>query len=105
MQYHKFLAQLRQRGRPEDKDQADATAEIVLAALGQRLAGNEPHDLASQLPAELEQPLLQHNGEAEVINDVDDFFRRVADREDPGTTPEQAQGSRADTRQCSDVTA
>lgn len=90
MQYQEFLAQLRQHGGPQDKDQADATVKIVLATLGQRLAGNEPQDLAAQLPAELKQPLLQHNGEAEVIDDVDDFLRRVADREGPGTTPEQA---------------
>ncbi|MGW0891575.1 DUF2267 domain-containing protein [Saccharopolyspora sp. NPDC002578] len=90
MQYQEFLAQLRRHGGPQDEDQADATIKIVLATLGQRLAGNEPHDLAAQLPTELKQPLLQHNGDAEVIDDVDDFLRRVADRESPGTTPEQA---------------
>ncbi|GAB2649543.1 hypothetical protein GCM10027271_04010 [Saccharopolyspora gloriosae] len=90
MQYKEFLAHLRQHGGPQDDDQADAAVKVVLATLGQRLAGNEPHDLAAQLPTELKQPLLQHNGEAEVIDDVDDFLRRVADREGPGTTPERA---------------
>lgn len=96
MQYYEFLAELQRRGGPAERDQADATAKSVLAALGQRLKGNEPRDLADQLPQELQEPLLQHTGEVEIGDDVDDFLRRVADRQGPGADPELAlQYSRA----------
>lgn len=45
------VTHLGQRGGPVDHEHADAAAKQIRAALGQRLAGNEPHDLASQLPA------------------------------------------------------
>jgi uncharacterized protein (DUF2267 family) len=90
MQYGDFIAEFRRRGGPTEFAEADSTVRIVLTILGQRLAGNEPLDLASQLPAELKEPLLQHAGAAEIGDDVDDFARRVADREGPDCDPEQA---------------
>ncbi|WP_046468818.1 DUF2267 domain-containing protein [Allosalinactinospora lopnorensis] len=92
MQYDEFIAHLRRNSDISTREEADTAARIVLATLGQRLAGNEPRDLASQLPPELQEPLLQHVGPAEVPDDVDDFLRRVADREGPGTSPDQALG-------------
>lgn len=62
----------------------------MLATLGQRLAGQEANDLASQLPVELQATLTQHTGPAEIGDDVDDFCRRVAEREGRDCTPEQA---------------
>ena len=64
MQYQEFLAHLRQHGGPQDEDRADAAVKVVLATLGQRLAGNEPRDLAAQLPAELpaEEPVADVEG-------------------------------------------
>lgn len=95
MQYDQFLKRLGQVGGPADRGQADAVAKVVLATLGQRLTGNEPTDLASQLPPELKDPLQEHAGQSEQIGDVDDFLRRVADREGPGSNPDVA---RAHTR-------
>lgn len=63
---------------------ADQASKIVLATLGQRLAGREPHNLASQLPQELQHPLTQHTGTAETGDDLDEFLRRVSDREGRG---------------------
>lgn len=91
MKYDEFLSKVSKHGGPGDREHAEQASKIVLAALGQRLTGNEPRDLAGQLPPELKEPLLQHNvGEAEIGDDLDDFLRRVADREGRGCDPEQA---------------
>lgn len=91
MTYEEFLKSVRTHGGPGDNVHADAAAKQVLAALGQRLTGNEPRNLASQLPPELQEPLLQHNvGEAEIGDELDDFLRRIADREGYGCSPEDA---------------
>lgn len=90
MKYDEFLNQVRQRGGPVEREHADAAAKQILAALGQRLVGNEPHDLASQLPAELKDPLLRRTGDAEIGDELDDFLRRVADREGHGCSSEEA---------------
>lgn len=90
MKYDEFLTRVQQRGGPDDREHADAAAKLILAALGQRLVGNEPHDLASQLPAELQDPLLRPTGEAETGDDLDDFLRRIADREGRDCDTEQA---------------
>lgn len=90
MKYDEFLTQVGQRGGPVEREHADAAAKQILAALGQRLAGNEPHDFASQLPSELQDPLLRPTSKAEIGDDLDDFLRRVADREGHGCDTEQA---------------
>lgn len=90
MKYDEFLTRVSQRGGPVEHEHADAAAKQVLVALGQRLAGNEPHDLASQLPGELQAPLLRPTSAAEIGDDLDDFLRRVADREGRGCDTEEA---------------
>ena len=90
MNYDEFLTAVAENGGPTDREHADEAARTVLADLGKRLAGNEPHDLASQLPRELQQPLLEHNGEQETGDDLDAFLRRVADHEGRGCDPEEA---------------
>ncbi len=90
MKYDQFLAVVSEQSGVNDRDHADQAAKIVLATIGQRLAGHEPRDLASQLPQELQGPLLQHVGADETGDDLDDFLRRVADREGRGCSPEQA---------------
>lgn len=90
MQYQEFLRQVREHGGPSETEHADAAAKQILAALGQRLAGNEPHDLASQLPAELQEPLLRPTAQAEIGDDLDAFLHRVADREGRGCGTDEA---------------
>lgn len=90
MTYEEFLAAVRQHGGPGDNAHADQASRIVLASLGKRLAGGEPRDLASQLPTELQDPLLEHDGGAETSDDLDEFLRRVAEKEGYGCSPEQA---------------
>lgn len=91
MNYDEFVAEVGKHGGPSEREHADQAAKIVLATLGQRLAGREPHNLASQLPSELQHPLLQHDGvAAEIGDDLDAFLRRVSDREGRGCSTEQA---------------
>ncbi|SFD63569.1 Uncharacterized conserved protein, DUF2267 family [Actinopolyspora alba] len=90
MRYHEFLGAVERHGGPTEREHADQASKIVLATIGQRLAGQEPRDLASQLPPELQEPLLQHTGGDEIGDDLDDFLRRVADREGRGCDPETA---------------
>lgn len=93
MKYDEFLKQVGTLGGPTEKAHADEASRLVLATLGQRLAGREPHNLASQLPVELQEPLLRHDGAAETVDDVDDvddFLRRIADHEGRGCSTEDA---------------
>lgn len=80
MQYHEFVSRLGQRDGIDNPEQVSS---VVLEELGRRLAGQEPSQLAAQLPAELKQPLNKHTGAADKF-DVDEFFRRIADREGSG---------------------
>lgn len=89
MQYGEFIKRVSEQGGPADTEHARHATTVVLEVLGQRLAGAEPSNLAAQLPEELKEPLSSHTGQAESF-DVDEFFRRVADREGRGCSPEQA---------------
>jgi uncharacterized protein (DUF2267 family) len=73
----------------DDRGHADSIVVGTLELIGQRLAGHEPTNLAAQLPGELQEPLTRHAGAAETF-DVDEFLRRLADREGHGVDPEQA---------------
>ncbi len=90
MRHDEFLVKVGEHGGPTDRDHADRATRVVLEDLGKRLQGNEPRDLAAQLPAELQEPLLRHVGAAETDDDVDAFLRRVAEHEGHGCDPEQA---------------
>lgn len=89
MQYQDFIAQVRERGGFDSPDHAEQATTATLTVLGQRLAGGEPHNLASQLPGELQPLLTQHTGAGESF-DVDTFFRRVAGEEGRNCTPDDA---------------
>lgn len=89
MQYDEFINDVRDRGALADREHARQATTATLEVLGERLAGGEPSDLSAQLPAELKPLLDQHEGSAQTF-DVDDFFRRIADREGQGCGSEQA---------------
>jgi uncharacterized protein (DUF2267 family) len=89
MRYDEFLARVADYGGPVDRARAEQTTVATLELLGQRVAGQEPSNLAAQLPAEMKNPLTRHVGAAETF-DVDEFLRRLADREGVGCEPEQA---------------
>lgn len=90
MNYDEFLATVRRRTALPDNAEAEQTTRIVLSTLGQRLAGQEPRDLADQLPEQLKDPLLERTGSAENRDNFDDFLERIADQEGPGSNPDLA---------------
>lgn len=92
MNYGEFVNTVIERGGPSDREAAQQVTQTVLADLGQRLTGDEAQDLAAQLPEELKQPVTEHVAAEPVVDDVDDFLRRVADHLGEGTDPDQARG-------------
>jgi uncharacterized protein (DUF2267 family) len=88
MQYGEFMKDVRERAGV-DEDRAEKAVRATLNTLAQRLAGGEPHDLASQLPEELRETVELTTGEGAGIRwDADEFVAKVAARE--GCSPEQA---------------
>jgi uncharacterized protein (DUF2267 family) len=69
------------------RESAERAAQATLQTLGERIAAGEARDLAEQLPVELA-PWVATSGDAERF-DVDEFLRRVAERE--GVDVESAQ--------------
>ena len=51
--YDEFIKQVQGRGHVESREEAERATRATLQTLAERLAGGEPHDLASQLPPEL----------------------------------------------------
>ncbi|MDP8978330.1 MAG: DUF2267 domain-containing protein [Actinomycetota bacterium] len=88
MKFDQFVKEVRTRAGLDSTEHAEKAARATLSVLGERLAGGEPGDLASQLPPEIADALgPQSPGES---FDVDEFYRRVADSEGTGCTPGQA---------------
>ena len=88
MNYGEFMKDVRER-TGLDKQQAERAVRATLNTLAQRLAGGEPHDLASQLPEELKETVeLTADAGAGVRWHADDFVAKVAERE--GCPPARA---------------
>jgi uncharacterized protein (DUF2267 family) len=76
MKHGEFIKHVHERaGVP--KDLAEKLTRVTLETLADRLAGGEPHDLASQLPQELQDYVRPRTKIAERFG-VDEFVNRVA---------------------------
>lgn len=71
-----------------DSDHAADATRGTLSVLGTRLAGAEPGNLAAQLPAGIAEA-LPAAGPRQTFG-VEEFYRRVADEEGRGCTPDGA---------------
>lgn len=80
MKFSEFIGQVQSRGRMASEDEALKATRATLEVLGQRLAGGEPRNLAAQLPEEIARFLGGDGGAGERF-DLDEFFRRVSERE------------------------
>jgi uncharacterized protein (DUF2267 family) len=89
MQYDEFITRVNESGGIADRGHAETAIAATLEVLGQRLSGGEASDLAAQLPTELKGLLDAQQGDAEGFG-VDEFLRRVAEREARGCGPDQA---------------
>jgi uncharacterized protein (DUF2267 family) len=82
MTYDEFLGQVRQRAHLSSNEKAERATRVVLETLAERLAGEEPLDLASQLPPEIGRPLERECAGVGNPFSVDDFFQLVSIREE-----------------------
>jgi uncharacterized protein (DUF2267 family) len=83
--YERFITTVQQAANLA-RDDAERATEAVLTTLAERIAEGEARDLAVELPPELA-PHLGQKGPAQRF-DIDEFLRRVAERE--GVDPETA---------------
>ncbi|WP_255357222.1 DUF2267 domain-containing protein [Sciscionella sediminilitoris] len=74
-------------GLSDDEHARNAT-EATLTVLGQRLAGNEPADLAAQLPPSVAEALPESGGRGTF--GLEEFYRRAGDAEGRGCTQDAA---------------
>jgi uncharacterized protein (DUF2267 family) len=88
MQEHEFVSAVKESLGLPDNQSAERAVRATLTVLGQRLAGGEAKDLASQLPAGIKDA-LPDEGAGERF-DVDTFYQRIAEQEGDGVTVAQA---------------
>jgi uncharacterized protein (DUF2267 family) len=77
--YERFITTIEQRAGIS-WEKAERAASATLSTLGERIASGEARDLARELPADIGRWLLDAPGDAEPFG-VDEFVRRVAERE------------------------
>jgi uncharacterized protein (DUF2267 family) len=81
MKYHEFIKEVQERGHMASREEAEEATRATLGPLSGRLAGGEPHDLASQLPPELAEYVRYDEEQKSDPFSLDEFFRRVAEKE------------------------
>jgi len=84
VQYEVFLNKVQDRIGPTQPDDARRAIIATLETLGERISGGEANDLAEQLPEELKEPLQQAGEDNEEFS-LDEFLRRLSEREDVET--------------------
>ena len=74
-----FVARVREMGELGSNDEAERAIKATLRTLKERLAGNEPDNLAAQLPGDLANPLRGEGGREDFA--LAEFYRRVGEKE------------------------
>jgi|SRR5215213_7878690 len=86
MKGEQFIAEVKNLAELDTNEDAQKAVRATLETLRERLAGNEPADLAAQLPPEIA-PFVEGAGGREAFS-VQGFYERVAHKE--GTKSEEA---------------
>jgi uncharacterized protein (DUF2267 family) len=86
MKGEQFIAEVKNLAELDSNEDAQKTIRATFETLRERLAGNEPADLAAQLPQEIA-PFVEGAGGQEAFS-VQEFYDRVAHKE--GTKSEEA---------------
>lgn len=84
MQYEEFLDKVQDRIGPVRPEEARRAITATLSTLSERISGGETSDLAAQLPQELKEPIQRSGEEAEAFS-LEEFLRRVGEREGVNT--------------------
>ncbi len=74
-----FVRRVYEMGELGNRDEAERAITATFEVLKQRLAGNEPDNLAAQLPDDLAAPLRSEGGRENFA--LAEFYRRVAEKE------------------------
>ncbi len=80
MKYDEFIKEVQTRGHMESRQEAEEATQATLETLAERLAGGEPHDLASQLPPELAEYVRYEGEETSNPYSLEEFFERVNEK-------------------------
>jgi uncharacterized protein (DUF2267 family) len=73
-----FHANVRDRAEYASHEEAAHVTRLTLARLGERLTGGQAKNLAAQLPAELQPPLLQAAATPATSSGIHEFLRQLA---------------------------
>jgi len=79
MKRDQFLSEVRNLAEIDNNEEAEKATSATLETLKERLAGNEPSNLAAQLPPEIAS-YVEGSGSGEPFS-VDEFYDRVAQKE------------------------
>ena len=79
MKGEQFIAEVRNLAELANDEEAEKATRATLETLRERLAGNEPSNLAAQLPPKVAS-YVEGSGSAEPFS-VDEFYDRVAQKE------------------------
>ena len=79
MKHDEFIARVKDLAEVQTNEEAERATRATLETLRERLAGNEPNNLADQLPPEIADPLRSEGGRDGFS--LAEFYRRVADKE------------------------
>ena len=93
MKGEQFIAEVRNLAELESNENAEKAIRATLEALKERLAGNEPSNLAAQLPPEIA-PYVEGDGGREAFS-VQELYERVAQKEGTTTSEEAVKHARA----------
>jgi uncharacterized protein (DUF2267 family) len=79
MKQDEFIARVKDLAEVQTNEEAERAIRATLETLRERLAGNEPNNLADQLPPEIADPLRGEGGRDGFS--LAEFYRRVADKD------------------------
>jgi len=78
MKHDEFRKRVREVAELETNEEAERAIQATFETLRERLAGNEPNNLADQLPPEIAEP-LRGNGVQDNFS-LEEFYRRVGEK-------------------------
>jgi uncharacterized protein (DUF2267 family) len=93
MKGEQFIAEVRNLAELDTNEDAEKAIRSMLETLKERLAGNEPSNLAAQLPPEIA-PYVEGDGGREAFS-VQEFYERVAQKEGTTNSEEAVKHARA----------
>jgi uncharacterized protein (DUF2267 family) len=79
VKHDEFVARVRELAELKTNEEAERAIRATFETLKERLAGNEPNNLADQLPPEIAGPLRGEGGRDNFS--LAEFYRQVAEKE------------------------